>query len=197
MTHILRIDSSARRAGSVTRELTGRIVERLRATGPVSVTERDLADGVPLIDETWVAANFTAPEARTPEQVEALAFSDKLVAELQDADVIVIGVPMYNFAIPASLKAWIDLVTRAGVTFRYTPNGPEGLLKGKRAILAVATGGTDVGSAIDFATRYMRHILGFIGITDVEVVHADRVAIDAEAALREATAEIEALPLAA
>lgn len=118
-----------------------------------------------------------------------------MVKELQQADTVVIGLPIYNFSVPAAFKAWIGLVARAGLTFSYTENGPKGLLEGKRAILAIASGGTAVGSEIDFATGYARHVLGFIGIHDVDVVAADRMALDPEAALsnaQKAVAELAA-----
>lgn len=171
MTKVLRIDASMRREGSTTRALADRVIARL---GAADVTTRDLADGIGLIDEAWIGANFTPPDARSAGQRGALAASDALVAELEAADVVVIGVPVYNFGVPAALKAWIDQVARARVTFRYTENGPVGLLTGKRAILVAASGGTEIGSGIDFAVPYLRHVLGFIGIHDVEVVSADR-----------------------
>lgn len=193
-TAILRIDTSARRQGSVSRDLTNRIVARF----PVAtVATRDLADGLPLIDETWVGANFTPSEQRSAEQRDALALSDSLITELQAADTLVIGLPIYNFGVPATLKAWVDQVAPAGVTFRYTDTGPQGLLTGKRAIVAVASGGTEAGSEIDFATGYLRHVLGFIGITEVDFVNADRLMLDAEGTLRAAHGQIEALPVAA
>lgn len=187
---VLHIDASARGQSSTTREYTARVVERLQ---PGAVAYRDLADPLPLITEDWVSANFTPEDARDDNQRAALALSDRLIAELQAAEVVVIGVPVYNFSIPASLKAWIDLVARAGVTFRYTENGPEGLLTGKRAILAVASGGTPVGSEIDFATGYLRHVLGFLGIAEVEIVAADRMAVDPDAARRDADDALAAL----
>ena len=97
-----------------------------------------------------------------------------------------IGLPIYNFSVPAAFKAWIDLVARAGLTFSYSENGPKGLLEGKRAVLAIASGGTAVGSEIDFATDYAKHVLGFIGITDVDVVAADQLAIDADSSVKNA-----------
>lgn len=188
---VLKLDASARRDGSVTRALTGRIAAQL---APRRVIARDLAASpLPQIDETWVEANFTPAGQRSPEQAARLAQSDALVAELAAADTVVIGLPIYNFGVPAALKAWVDLVARAGVTFRYTAGGPEGLLAGKRAILAVASGGTAVGSEIDFATGYMRHVLGFLGIEDVTVVRADRMALDPEGAQAEAEAQVAAL----
>lgn len=191
MSHtVLHIDASARSDGSVSRQLSAEVVERF---GGSEVIRRDLADSLPLIDATWIGANFTPGDERDDAQRDTLSLSDTLVSELERADVVVIGLPIYNFGVPATLKAWVDLVARAGVTFRYSENGPVGLLKGKRAILALASGGTEVGSAIDFATGYLKHILGFIGITDVEIVAADRLAVDADASLGKAHAQIEAL----
>ncbi|WP_368345672.1 FMN-dependent NADH-azoreductase [Pelagovum sp. HNIBRBA483] len=192
--HILRLDASVRRSNSVSRDLTDQIVGRFP---DAEITVRDLAGGLPLIDEAWVGANFTAPDERSDAQKEALSLSDALIAELKAADTLVIGLPIYNFGVPANLKAWIDLVARAGVTFRYTENGPEGLLSGKRAIIAFASGGTETGSSIDFASGYLRHILSFIGITDVEFVSADRMAVDAETAMKKAKEQIAALQVAA
>jgi FMN-dependent NADH-azoreductase len=193
-TRILKIDASARRTGSVSRELTDRIVSRYDGA---EVTTRDLAKGLPLIDEAWIEANFTPAGDRTAAQAEKLALSDDLVDELKAADVLVIGLPIYNFSVPAALKAWIDQVARAGVTFEYSEYGPKGLLEGKRAIVAVASGGTETGSEIDFATGYLQHILAFIGITDVIFVSADRLALDAEATLTAARKAVDDLPLAA
>ncbi|TMV03748.1 FMN-dependent NADH-azoreductase [Ruegeria sediminis] len=180
---ILHIDASARRTASTTRELSGQIVRHL---GADRVIRRDLASPLPLLTEDWINANFTPADQRDAVQRDLLALSDKLVDELRDADTIVIGLPIYNFSVPAAFKAWIDLVARAGVTFAYSENGPKGLLEGKRAILAIASGGTAVDSEIDFATGYARHVLGFIGIHDVEVIAADRMALDPEAALKNA-----------
>lgn len=189
-THILKIDSSARTEGSISRELGADIIARLAETGPVEVTERDVSTGLPVVTGDWIGANFTPADDRSAAQRDELALSDALVAELAAADVLVIGLPIYNFGLPASLKAWIDLVARAGVTFRYSETGPKGLLEGKRAIIAVASGGTEVGSKIDFATNYLAHVLGFIGITDVSFVTADRMMVDADAALARAKGQI-------
>ena len=194
---ILRLDASARRTGSISRALTDRIVDRLTVPGETTVTTRDLAHGLPHIDEDWIGANFTPADDRTAEQRAALELSDELVDELQAADTIVIGLPIYNFGVPAAMKAWIDRVARAGVTFRYTAEGPQGLLEGKRAIIAVASGGTEAGSDIDFATRHMIHVLGFLGITDVTLIRADRTAIDMEGTVRAANDAVDALALAA
>ncbi|PRY93545.1 FMN-dependent NADH-azoreductase [Hasllibacter halocynthiae] len=191
---ILRIDASARRADSVTRRLTGRIAARLGG----KVIHRDLAARPPaLVTEEMVAAYFAAPEERTEAQRAAIAPSDAVVAELRAADTIVIGMPIYNFGPPASLKAWADLAARVGVTFRYGASGPEGLLEGKRAIVAVASGGTQTGSEVDWATPWLRFFLGFIGIADVSVVTADQLNMGGEAKVEGAYAEIDALSPAA
>ena len=193
-TRILEISSSGRAAGSVSRQLSRDLIAALEdRDGSAEIVRRDLAECVPFVDQPWIEANFTSPESRRAEQRKALRHSDALVAELQSADVVVIGVPVYNFSIPASLKAWIDMVARARLTFRYTEDGPEGLLKGKKAYLVVATGGVPVGSAVDFATPYLRHVLAFIGITDVEVIAAEKLNTEAEDSMdaaRERIAEL-------
>lgn len=191
-THILRIDTSARRAGSVSRDLTDAIVAKFAGA---QVATRDLAAApLPQINEGFVTVTKDSDqESLSDAQRQMLALSDELIAELRAADTIVIGLPVYNFGVPSGLKAWIDLVARAGETFRYTEAGPEGLLKGKRAIVAMASGGTEAGSAIDFATPYLRHVLGFMGITNVELVHADRLAFDAEATLKAAQDQVAGL----
>ena len=186
---ILHIDSSARLDGSVTRDLSQDIVKKLDG----SVIRRDLRNPLPQITEDWVNANFTPADDRDAVQKDTLGLSDTLVAEIQQADVLVIGVPIYNFAIPTALKAWIDLICRAGLTFRYTANGPEGLMTGKRAIIALASGGTPAGSDWDFASNYLRHVLGFIGITDVQIIAADEVGSKADAAIAAAKEEVARL----
>lgn len=194
MTRILKIDASARTDSSVSRQLTNDIIERLKEThGALEIIERDLADGVPFVTEEWVGANFTEEKLRSENQRAALAQSDALIEEVQNAEILVIGAPMYNFGAPAAMKAWIDLICRAGKTFRYTESGPQGLLKGKRAIIAIASGGTQVGSPTDYLSGYLRHVLGFIGIEDVEIIAADQHMINADASLAKAKREIGAL----
>ncbi len=181
---VLEIAASGRNEGSVSRRLSGDLVGALEERhGNIELTRRDLGRGVAFVDDAWIDANFTAAEERSAEQRAALAESDALVAELKAADVLVIGVPIYNFGIPAALKAWIDMVARARLTFRYTENGPQGLLEGKKAYVIVASGGVPVDSAVDFATPYLRHALGFIGITDVDMIAADRLNSRAEEAI--------------
>ena len=189
---ILRIDSSARRTGSVTRQLGDRLISLLAGTTELDVTERDVSEGLPFVTEEWVGANFTDPAERSPEQRETLALSDELIAEVKQADVLLISAPIYNFGVPAALKAWIDQIARARETFRYSENGPVGLLENKKAWVLVASGGTEVGSDIDFASSYLRHVLGFIGIQDVEIVAADRLMARGEDAIAETLSALEA-----
>lgn len=176
---ILHINASARATGSVTRDLGQTFVTRLVAKSPdAEVIARDVSQGLPFLSEEWIGATFTDPAARSAEQKEALALSDTLVGELKAADTIVIGTPVYNFSVPAALKAWIDMIARARETFQYTENGAVGLLQGKKAYIIIASGGTKVGSDIDFAGTYLKHILGFIGISDVTIIAADQLMID-------------------
>ncbi|OYY93561.1 MAG: FMN-dependent NADH-azoreductase [Hydrogenophilales bacterium 28-61-23] len=189
-TRVLRIDSSAQNEASVTRQLADLFIQRLGERQAIEVVRRDVAQGLPFVDGSWIAANFTDPVARDADKLAALALSDTLVRELQAADVLVIGVPIYNFGVPATLKAWIDLIARARLTFRYTEHGPEGLLSGKKAYLLVASGGTPVGGAIDFATPWLKHVLAFVGITEVEVIAAERLMIQAEAGRQQAVERI-------
>ncbi len=191
---VLRVDASARSEASVSRQVGDLLTMRMKSRDPnVEIVTRDLAEGLPFVTEEWVGANFTDPDERTAEQRRALSLSDDLVSELKDADVLVLGVPIYNFSVPASLKAWIDLIARVRETFRYTPDGPVGLLEGKKAFVVVASGGTKVGSGIDFATPYLRHVLGFLGIRDVEIVAADRLMARGEEAVAEATRQLDLL----
>ena len=188
---VLQLSSSGRQDGSVTRQLSEDLLNALETRHEaIDVSHRDLANGLPFIDAAWIEANFTADDDRTQEHRQSLAYSDELVAELIDTDVLLIGVPIYNFSIAASLKAWIDMITRARLTFRYTENGPVGLLSGKKAYLVVASGGVPVGSPMDFATPYLRHALSFVGITDVEIIAADKINSDAEDAMDRARAQI-------
>ncbi|MCF6444198.1 FMN-dependent NADH-azoreductase [Nereida sp. MMG025] len=178
MTHsILRIDASANGADSVTRNLTQAIVEQLQG----DVTHRDLAATAPQFATAgYISGRTLAPDERDTAQRADMVQPDALVAELEAADTIVIGLPIYNFGVPAALKAWADQVAIPGRTFAYSAEGPKGLLEGKRAIIAVASGGTKVGSEIDFATPWLRFFLGFIGVTDVQIIAADQLGQGAE-----------------
>ena len=192
--HVLEINASARQEGSISRRLVRDLLEALQDRYPgIHVTRRDVAAGLPFVDETWVGANFTPEEERSSADRKTLALSDELVSELEAADILVIGAPIYNFAIPATLKAWIDMVARARKTFRYTDSGVEGLLKGKRAFVIVPSGGVPIGSSVDFATPYLRHALSFIGITDVEFIGAQGADRGNDKALDDARARIAEL----
>jgi FMN-dependent NADH-azoreductase len=169
---LLRIDASSRQVGSNSRALADHLIAQL---DPETVTRRDLADGIPFVDEEWIGANFTPVTDRSDAHKAALALSDALIAEIEAADTLVLSVPIYNFGIPAALKAWIDMIARARKTFHYTADGPVGLLNGKKAFLVFASGGTQIGSDIDFASGYLRHVLHFVGIDDVTVFAADQL----------------------
>ena len=188
--NLLRVDSSGRYQGSSTRALTDSLIEVLAKRNAIEVSVRDLAEGMPHVDDSWIQANFTDVEERSDQQKDRLQASDDLVAEVQSADAIVIGMPIYNFGVPAALKAWVDMIARARLTFRYTENGPEGLLTGKKVYLVVASGGVAVDSEADFATPYMRHALQFLGITDIEIISAEQQMIRGEESVDSAKAQI-------
>jgi FMN-dependent NADH-azoreductase len=192
LLRVLRVDASARVEGSITRQLADRMIDAMQERMPgMVVTQRDVAQGLPFVDAAWVNANLVDPDARSEPQRKALSGSDALVAEVMDADVWVIATPIYNFGVPASLKAWIDQIARARLTFRYTDQGPKGLLSGKKVYILTATGGTEVGSAIDFATPWLKFVLGFLGISDIEVIAADRGMMRGETAYLEASERID------
>jgi FMN-dependent NADH-azoreductase len=177
---ILQIISSARGAESYSTKLSQGIIDKLLAAQPGStVVVRDLAKApFPHLEEAHLQAYFTPAEGRSPEQQEAVRHSDEAIAQVMAADVLVIGVPFYNFTIASSLKSWLDHLTRAGITFRYTPTGPEGLITGKKVYLALASGGIYSEGPMqpyDFATPYLRWMLGFLGLTDVTVARAEGV----------------------
>ena len=173
MTNILHITSSIRGDDSVSTSLGNRLIANLAGK---NVVTRDLAkNDLPFIDAERHAANL-APYADRSEAQHGLAkIADELIDELEAADTIVFSVPVYNFTIPATLKAWADLVARAGRTFRYTQNGPEGLLTGKTVYITAATGGTAIGSDIDFMSPWLKFFLGLLGMTDVRIVAADGI----------------------
>ena len=177
---ILHINSSERFQDSVTRQVSAELVSALQKQSGFVIKSRDLAKGIPFINEDWIHANFTDPEQRTEQNKQALKTSDQLVEELQAAEILVIASPIYNFSVPAVLKAWIDQVARARVTFRYTENGPEGLLKAKKAYLVMASGGVPLGSEVDYASTYLNQVMNFLGIHDVTVVDAGSLIQDTE-----------------
>ncbi len=190
---ILQINGSARSAAGNSTRIASDIVARLQAANPgATLVQRDLArDPAPVIDEAALGALFTPAEQRSPEQAARVAASDALIAEVQAADVLVLGVPMYNFGVSAQLKNWIDAIARAGVTFRYTENGPEGLLKGKKVFVACARGGRYRGTAADTQTPYLQTVFGFLGMNDVRFVYAEGLNMG-EDAVKQGFAEAEA-----
>jgi FMN-dependent NADH-azoreductase len=194
--NILQINSSARREGSQSTLLADSIVERIRAVEPDSTLAlRDLAATPHLeLDATALQALFTVPANRTNEQAARVALDDALIAEIQAADVVVLGVPMYNFGVSAQLKNWIDAISRAQVTFRYTANGPEGLLQVKKVYVALTRGGKYRNTPADTQVPYLQTVLGFLGMTDVQFVYAEGLAMGVEAAndaMASAKAQIE------
>ena len=195
MTNILHVTASIRGDESVSRKLGNRLVEKLAKASDATVVTRDLAaNDLPLIDADRFAANLTPPAERDEMQQALADVADALIAELQAADTIVLSLPVYNFTMPSTLKAWADLVARAGTTFRYTEQGPEGLLTGKKVYVAIASGGTPVGSEIDFLTPWLRHFLGFLGMTDVEMIAADGImGVDGEEKIAAAHQAVEQL----
>jgi len=175
MQTILHLNTSIYGEAGQSSRLAAEFIARLPAA---RVITRDLGrDPVPHLDESRFAAFLAKPESRTPEQRAVVAYSDQLIGELRQADTIVLGLPMYNFGIPSQLKAYFDHVARAGVTFRYTEQGPVGLLTGKRAYVFAARGGRYAGTPRDTQTAYVREFLSFVGVSDVEFVYAEGLAL--------------------
>lgn len=193
--NILSVSASVQGDQSTSRQLADELIKGLsEKAGGADVRQRDVSkNDIEFVTGAHVGAFYTPAEERNEEQKALLAQSDTLLDELKAANTLVVATPMYNFGIPASLKAWIDLICRVGETFRYTENGPEGLLDIDTMYLVVATGGAPVGSAVDFVVPYMKQVAGFIGIKNVEVIAADRMNVDAEASLAKAREEVAAL----
>ena len=199
MSQILLITSSPRVASYSTR-VARKLAEKLASQPGSSLTVRDLThQPLPHIDDSFAVARNTPPDLLSSAQKSALSLSDKLLAELFAADTIIVGAGMINFSIPSSLKAYIDYVVRPGVTFRYGKQGPEGLVTGKKAYLVVARGGVysqDSMRALNFQDTYLKTVLGFIGITDVEVIAVEGIAFGpevAEKALNSALVRVDAI----
>ncbi len=195
--NILQINSSARSTGSESSRLADVIVAKLSAGHAANLVKRDLgADPHPALDEPTLQALFTPFDQRSAEQTARVALDDALIAQVQAADVIVIGAPMYNFGMTVQLKGWFDAIARAGVTFRYTESGPVGLLTGKKAYVALTRGGMHRGGATDTQVPHLKTILGFLGITDVQFVYAEGMGMGPDAVAKakaQAQAEIDAV----
>jgi FMN-dependent NADH-azoreductase len=196
--NILQINSSARSNGSESTRLADAIVAKVQATNPTAtVTRRDLAaDPHPVIDESTLQALFTAADQRTPAQAARVALDDALIAQALAADVIVIGAPTYNFGITAQLKSWFDAIARAGVTFKYGPTGPVGLLTGKKVYVALSRGGMHRDGPTDTQLAHVKMFLSFLGMTDVQYIFAEGLGMGPEAVAKaqaQADAEINAV----
>lgn len=193
---ILQINSSARTESSHSTRLATSISRRLLAARPQStLVVRDLSRTPhPVLDEAALQALFSPSELRTEAQAARVALDDALIVELQAAEMVVLGVPMYNFGVPAQLKNWIDAISRAQVTFRYTDKGPEGLLKGKKVYVALTRGGLYRNTPADTQVPYLKTIFSFLGMTDVQFVYAEGLAMGPESeqkALAAAQVQIE------
>ena len=190
--NILRIDASASVSSSNSKKLGDELIARLgNIHTNTSVRQRDLNQNLYFIDESWVGANFTPVDERSQQQKQRLAFSDELIDEIKQADHIVLTTPMYNFGIPSSLKAWIDLICRAGVTFHYTADGPVGLVGDKQVDVIITTGGVPLQRPLDFVSGYLKQVFGFIGIDNVNIIAADQMNVDADNSYRNALSQIE------
>lgn len=198
MTHLLHIDSSARSEGSASRRLSAEYVEAWRVSNPHgTVTYRDLTVDTPaFVSPEWITGVFGPAEAANDDTKAAVEASERLIREIEAADVLVLGVPMYNFGVPATFKAWIDQVVMGGRTFAFGENGPEGLLKGKKAVVLRASGSDFDNPAfapMDFHAPYIRGVLGWIGITDVEIIAVNGYTPEqVEAAIRQTGSAIAA-----
>ncbi len=196
--NILQINASARREGANSTRIADMVVQRLLQRDPQArLSLRDLAvTPHPMLDEAALGALFTPAGQRSAEQAARVALDDALIREVQAHDVLVIGVPMYNFGVPSQLKNWIDAIARAGVTFRYTESGPQGLLTGKTVYLALARGGRYRDTAADAQVPYLKTVLGFLGMTDLRLIYAEGFAMGPEAAaqaLVQAQADLESV----
>jgi FMN-dependent NADH-azoreductase len=197
MTTILQINSAARSQGATSTQLINELTEKLQQSNPgAQVVVRNLqADPLPHLDDAILGAFFTPADQRTPEQAAISARSEALIAELQAADIIVIGAPMYNFGISSQLKTYFDFIARAGISFRYTENGSEGLVKGKKVFVVSARGGKYLGTPGESQTPYLKLFLDFLGMTDSTFIYAEGLAMGpdvATAALTEARKAIAA-----
>ena len=192
MNKILFYKTSPKNEGSISTELGEYLVNRLSKEGNTNVSKRQL-DQIPFINQKMINGLYINDNEKTLEQLEALKISDAIVKDVHENDTIIISTPIYNFAAPAVLKAWADLVARLNKTFQYTDNGPVGLLKNKKAYIVVSSGGTKIGSEIDFFTPWMRFFLNFIGIKDVTFISADQLMSDDGSKIIQAKSQINEL----
>ncbi len=193
--NILKINSSVQTDASVTRKLVEDLIKILDRDG-ATIVDRDLSKGVSLLSQEMITAFYTNPDDLEAGQKELLIESNTYVQEIKDADVIVFGAPIYNFSVPGSVKAYFDLLARVGVTFKYTEQGPQGLLDNKKVYVAMASGGVPFNSEVDYASKLIRQFLAFLGITDVTFVPADQLMMDQDAGLARAEKIIKEVALA-
>ncbi|MCF7518594.1 FMN-dependent NADH-azoreductase [Pseudoalteromonas sp. L21] len=178
MKKVLVLNSSLNGENGNSTKLTNTFVSQLTEQDQVAITVRDLSsDAIDHLTQTEMAAWMTDVNERSDEQKALAAISDELIGELNDNDLIVIGMPMYNFGIPSTFKTWIDRIARAGITFKYTEQGAVGLLENKKVVVLAARGGVYQGSDIDTQTKYLKDVLGFVGMTDVDFIYAEGLAM--------------------
>jgi len=189
---ILKINSSIQTEKSVGRKLVDQLISKF-TNNECKVIERDLAKGLPLLTQDMVNAFYTPEDKHTNYQKEQVVTSNLLIKEIEDSEIIIMGIPIYNFNIPASVKAYFDLIARVGVTFKYTNEGPVGLFENKKVYVIVTSGGTPFMGDGDFASSYIKHFLGFIGITDVNFISADQLVANSEVQIENAEKQIAEL----
>lgn len=195
MKNILILHSSARKRVSISRRIVQDLAASIeRENGPLQIVERDLVDSeLPHLNESLVNAFYTPKEDRTREQNEILVLSNLLVKEIQQADIIIIGSPIYNFGSPAALKTWMDLVARVGVTFKFESGGSIGLLNNKKAFVVITSAGTPFGSDLDFSSGHIKQFLSFIGVEDVSFLVADQLLQNEEKKLKHVEKQIASI----
>ena len=189
---ILKINSSIQTEKSVGRKLVDQLISKF-TNNECKVIERDLAKGLPLLTQDMVNAFYTPEDKHTDDQKEQVVTSNLLIKEIEASEIIIMGIPIYNFNIPASVKAYFDLIARVGVTFKYTNEGPVGLFENKKVYVIVTSGGTPFMGDGDFASSYIKHFLGFIGITDVNFISADQLVANSEIQIENAEKQIAEL----
>jgi len=197
MKTLLRIDSSPRKSTSISRQLADVLQSKLEVEASYTTKNRDTYYDqlIHLGNEDSVTAYFTPENEQTEAQKEAIKASNILAPEFAEADTYLFAVPMYNFSVSAGLKTYIDLISRAGISFQYTENGPQGLLKNKKAYVIITTGGTKLGTEVDHVTGYMTTFLNFLGITDIEFINSDLIMTNAEEILEGTKTKIQNLSL--
>ncbi|KAA1245081.1 FMN-dependent NADH-azoreductase [Aquimarina sp. RZ0] len=195
MKKLLRIDGSPRKESSISRQLADILQQRLEQNEPLTVLHRDTYYDaqIKLGNNESVSAYFTPEEQQTDKQKEAVKSSNFLAKEFVEADLYIFAVPMYNFTVSAGLKTYIDLISRAGISFKYGEHGPEGLLKNKKAYVIITTGGTKLGSDVDYTSGYMKTILNFLGIIEIEFIASDEIMANPEKVITAATTKVAEL----